>query len=119
MKKYNLFLAFILIVLAGYFLQPITPWWSIALISLVIVLLFQLGPSKSMAAGFFGGFLLWGLVAFLANSANEGILAGRIGNMLGGMPGNLIPLLSAIVGGITAGLGALLGSLGRGLLKAA
>ncbi len=107
------FFTLLLIAFAGFFLQPLTPWWSIALIAFVGVLVFNLSPSRAWTAGFLGGFLLWGIAAFLQYTANDGLLASRIGQMLGGVPGSLVPLLSAFIGGITASLGALSGSLGR------
>lgn len=117
MKKYNLIIAIFLIVVLGYVIQPYTPWWSISLIALIIVLIFQLRPSKGALAGFLAGLLLWGGIAFLQSVGNQGILAGRIGTMLGGVPGALVPLVSGLIGGITACLGALLGSLGRNMLR--
>ena len=116
MKKYNIYLAIILFILTGYIIQPLTPWWSLAPIALVVVLIFQLSPTKSTIVGFLGGFILWGIVAFLQDNANQGILSSRIGGMLGGLPGLAVPLFTAIIGGITASLGALVGSLGRGLI---
>ncbi len=116
MKKYKLYIALLLIILAGYLIQPHTPWWSLAPIALIIVLIFQLSPTKSTIAGFLGGFILWGVLALLQDSANQGILSSRIGAMLGGMPGAAVPLFTAVLGGITASLGALVGSLGRNLV---
>lgn len=117
MKKYNLILAVVLIVLLGYFLNPLLPWWSLALIAFLLAAVLKLNPSKSALAGFLAGLLLWGGVAFLQSTANEGILAERIGAMLGGLPGGAVPLLSGLIGGITASLGALLGSFGRNILS--
>lgn len=119
MKKYSLLLAIISIAAIGYLLQPLTPWWSLTIIALLAAIVFQLSPSKGALAGFLAGLILWGGIALLQSQANGGLLADRIGAMLGGVPGSLVPLLSGLIGGITASLGALLGSLGRGLLRPA
>jgi hypothetical protein len=118
MKKYSSIISIVLIVAIGYFTQGFTPWWSISLIALIIALLFQLNPSKGALAGFLAGLILWGGMAFIQSMANQGLLAERIGMMLGGVPGPIVPLLSGLIGGITASLGALLGSLGRSMLRA-
>jgi hypothetical protein len=118
MKKYSLIISMVLIIVIGYFVQPLTPWWSISLIALIMALVFQLRPSKGALAGFLAGLILWGGRAFVQSMANQGLLAERIGMMLGGVPGPLVPLLSGLIGGLTACLGALLGSLGRSMLRA-
>lgn len=117
MKRYQPIIAFLLIVLAGYLIQPHTPWWSLAVIALVPVLFFDLRPAKSFLTAFLAGFLLWSLMAFLQHSANQGILTERIGGMLGGVPGIAVLFLTGLIGGLTASLGALTGSLGKFLLK--
>ena len=71
----------------------------------------------SFLGGFLGGLLLWGMMAFWINEGNEGILATRMGILLGGIGENGIIMATAIWGGLLAGLGALTGNLGRKLVK--
>lgn len=117
MKKYNLIITILSIIVLGYFVQPLTPWWSLTIIALLVAVSLKLSPAKGALAGFLAGLMLWGGVALLQSLANQGLLADRIGTMLGGVPGGLVPLVSGLIGGTTACLGALLGSLGRMLLR--
>lgn len=66
----------------------------------------------SFWAGFLAGFVLWGGYAFYLNLANSGLLAEKIGDLLGGIPGGWLPVLSGLFAGILSGLGAMSGRLG-------
>ena len=63
------------------------------------------------------GLLLWGGYAFYLNLANAGLLAGKIGELLGGIPGIWLPFLSGAFAGLLSGLGALSGRLGWELTR--
>lgn len=116
--RFGLLVLSIIIVGAG--VQLFLPWWSLVLIAFSGGALLPLRTvGQSFGAGFLAGFLLWGLYAFYLSTLNEGLLAARIGTLLGGLPGNLMPWLSGLYAGILAGFGALTGRLGRSFYQPA
>lgn len=116
--RFGLLVLSILVVGAG--VQSFFPWWSLVLIAFLGGALLPLrSGALSFGAGFLAGFLLWGLYAFYLSTLNEGILAARIGTLLGGLPAALMPWVSGLFGAIFAGLGALTGRLGRGFYRPA
>jgi len=84
------------------------PWWVIAIVAFVVLLLLPQKPATAFIAGFIGVFLLWVILAASINSSNAGILAGRIGPLLkiGNSPSILI-FVTGFVGGLVSGLAAL------------
>lgn len=84
------------------------PWWSIAIVSFMIALLIHQRPLASFIAGFTGIFVLWMIIAAFINTANNSILANRIGEMLGiGQNPALLIFITALIGGLVAGFAAL------------
>ncbi len=104
-------------IIAGFIAQLFLPWWMIAVIAGLLSFIFDLRVGASFWAGFVAAALLWGGYAGYLNALNDGILADRIGKLLGGLNGFLLVLVTAIIGGIFGGLGALTGSLGRRFIE--
>ena len=94
--------------IAGIFI-PI--WWFFALVALLIALLIHQRAGKAFLAGFLGLFILWFILAFWMDSANDGVLSGKIASLLplGGSKWALV-ILTAILGGLIAGFSAMSGS---------
>ena len=92
---------------AGLFL----PWWSIAIVALLIAILINQTAGISFLSGFLGVFLLWVLLSWWISMKNEGILATKIASVLplGGSAFILI-LITGIIGGLVAGFAAMSGS---------
>ena len=90
--------------IAGLYL----PWWSISIIAFLSALLIQPRIGLGFLAGFTGVFLLWALLAFWIDSANESILSHKIAQLfpLGGSSLLLI-LVTAFVGGLVGGFAAM------------
>lgn len=87
------------------------PWWVIAIVAFIVSVLINLKPGHSFLSGFLGIFILWGMLAFMINSANNGILANRIGGVLGvGEHPVLLVLITGLIGGLVAGFASLTGS---------
>ena len=69
-------------------------------------------------AGFLAIFILWGVVAYLFDQGNEGILSAKIAQILpigevmgeGSNYGLAMILLSAIIGGLSGGLSMMTGN---------
>ncbi len=93
--------------------QYFFPWWAIVPIALIGG--FALGKNNQQAflGGFLAIFLLWTGQTLWMSLANEGILANKMGLLLGGVPGGALPFVSGIIGGLLAGLAAWTGFLGR------
>lgn len=90
------------------------PWWSIALAAFVVGLSIELRPLHSFFAGFAGILLLWLLLMLLINSANDGILASKVSQVLGlGASPVLLIVVNCVIGSLVGGMGALTGSLLR------
>jgi hypothetical protein len=89
-------------------------WWSFAVSSFVITLLIQQKPLLSFIATFLGLFLLWGIMAFIIDDANNHLLAQKIAALLP-LNGSSIALIivTAIIGGLVSGFAGLTGSLAR------
>jgi hypothetical protein len=92
-------------------LYGILPWWSFAITSLVVAVTVHQKAGRAFLSGFTGLFLLWSILAFLKDSANDHLLASKVAQILplGGSYIVLI-LVTGIVGGLVAGLAALTGS---------
>ena len=93
--------------LAGLFL----PWWSIAIIALLVALFLPQHSFRGFLSGFLGIFLLWGLLALWIDIENQQILSRKMALVfpLGGSSALLI-LVTAFVGGMVGGFAALTGT---------
>lgn len=92
-------------------LYGVMPWWSFAITSLIVAMAVHQKAGKAFLSGFVGLFLLWSILAFLKDSANEHLLATKVAQILplGGSYMVLI-LVTGIIGGLVSGLAALTGS---------
>ncbi len=105
------------IIVLGFVLQSFLPWWSIAVAAGIVGVFLKLNNVQSYLVGFLGVFLLWGVYAAFINSANQGILADKIGALFGGFGAFQMVLITALFGGIIGGFGTLTGRLGRKLFS--
>lgn len=111
------FLSILVILVAGVVLHYFFPWYSIALAGIAGALLVpQASAAKAFAWGALAGAVLWGAYSGYLNMQNGGIMAGRIGEMLGGLPANRIIYVTTLLGGLYCGLGAVVGYFGRALV---
>ena len=90
------------------------PWWSIALAAIVVAVVIDHPPFWCFLSGFVGLFVLWLILALTINAGNDGILAQRIGALIGLGEVGLI-IVTALLGAIVGGLGAMTGGLLRKL----
>ena len=89
----------------------INVWWFFALVALLVALLVHQRAGKAFFAGFLGLFLLWFILAFWIDNANDGVLSVKIASLLplGGSKWTLM-IVTGIIGGLIAGFAALSGS---------
>ena len=94
--------------LAYYLLPQFLPWWSVAIPALV----FGYFASNNLLAFSQAGTVLtlvWGVLAFVQNAGNTGLLAGKMGALFGGMSDLQLVLITAALGGLIGGLFGLTG----------
>ncbi len=111
------FLQLLVILGLGWVAQQYSPWWTMALVGALAAFTFHKRRWTSFLIGLIGGGLLWLIPAMMANIGNNGLLAQKIGALLGGLSPNLLLLLTALIGGLTTALGAWTGSAGRYLIQ--
>jgi hypothetical protein len=94
------------------------PWWSVAIVAMLVAILINQRAGIAFLSGFLGVFLLWVLLSWWINMKNEGILATKIASILplGGSAFILI-LVTGFIGGLVAGFAAMSGSYLRPLKK--
>ncbi len=111
------FLQLVVIFGLGWVSQLYSPWWTMALVGALAAFLFHKRKWSSFLIGLIGGGLLWLIPAFMANVANDNLLAQKVGMLFGGLSPNQLIILTATLGAVTTALGAWTGSAGRYLLQ--
>jgi hypothetical protein len=100
--------------IAGLYL----PWWSIAFISFLVLLLIPQSIGISFLAGFISIFLLWAGLALIIDIKNESILSQKIAALFSlGEASFLLILITGLLGGLVSGFAAMSGSTLRLILK--
>lgn len=111
------FISILLTALVAFACGLYLPWWTIAVASFLVAILIYQSPFRSFLTGFCGILLLWLILIISINASNEGILAQRIGMLMGfGDSVFLLMFISSLAGAIVGGVGAVTGSLLRRVL---
>ncbi|MBF9236165.1 hypothetical protein I2I05_02040 [Hymenobacter sp. BT683] len=110
----------LLILVLAAAVQLDLPWWSLAVVAFGVGLLLAPSGWVAFGAGFGGAGLSWLLPAAWLSYQNEGLLAGRVAQLLplGGSPVALL-LVTALVAGLVGGMAALAGTWLRQALQPA
>ncbi|MEO6037281.1 MAG: hypothetical protein ABIQ93_02635 [Saprospiraceae bacterium] len=111
----NSFLILLFILIAGNISRFGGPWWAVAPVAALAVLLFPVGPGRAFAIGLIAGSLLWWASALWLNVANGGLLAGKIGQLFQGVKGLQLLAVTALLGSLLGSFGALTGAYARAL----
>jgi len=109
MKFFNsVLLTALLSFIAGIY---ISYWWFFAVVAFLVAVLIHQRGFKAFFAGFLGLFILWFILAFWMDFANNGVLSVKIASLLplGGSKWMLI-IVTAFIGSLVAGFAALSGS---------
>ena len=109
MKFFNsVLLTALLSFIAGIY---ISYWWFFAVIAFLVAALIHQRGHKAFFAGFLALFILWFVLAFWMDIANEGVLSVKIASILplGGSKW-LLMIVTGFIGGLVAGFAALSGS---------
>lgn len=98
------------VALGGWLIHSIAPWYAVAGIAFIGGWAAGLpdGPAAGWAA--LGAALLWAASAGWINLQNEGILATRVGALLGGVGPVVMIFVTALWGALLGGLGGWLGA---------
>jgi hypothetical protein len=97
-----------LIALLSFVLGLFLPWWTIAIAAFAVSALIPQRPIPAFFSGFAALFLLWGLLALVADLRNESILSARVAAVLPlGGSSVAILLVTAFVGALVGGGGSL------------
>lgn len=102
---------------AGFGTQQVLPWWTLPLVAILVAAVAGVRPMTAFWGGLLAGALLWGGMAWWLHQSGEGLLAPRIGQMLGGLSTHTLTAVTALLGGLLCATGALTGSLGRRLSR--
>ena len=79
------------------------PWYSIALVSFIVMLFAGFGSGRAFLTGFLGIALLWIALILYADFNNDHILSARMA-VLFGLPNILFILVNIILGGLVGGM---------------
>lgn len=101
----------LLIFILAFILNLLLPWWSIALPGLFLGYYYRKPVLPSFGWGFLALFILWVAEAWYIHSANDGLLSGRIAEMLQLSSPYWVILITGIIGGIVSGLATVTGTL--------
>jgi hypothetical protein len=92
------------------------PWWSVAIVSFLIILFIPQRPGTAFLCGFFALFILWAGLSFWISNNNDHVLAHKISLLVLSVDNPfLLILITGLIGGITGGLGSLAGGLSRSI----
>jgi hypothetical protein len=115
MKKQTFLFLYILI--GGFLLHQILPWWSINVTALIAAYNVALKPVRSFMLAFLAAACLWGSSAWWQSAQGEHLLTEKMASLLGDTSVVILLTGTALLGGVLAGLGAATGSLGRAMLN--
>jgi hypothetical protein len=96
------------IIILGAIVNLFAPWYLIALVAFVVAFAFAEKGFQAFTMGFVAVFILWLFTAIVKTWGNDGILVGRMGELIG-VGGILLYLITAFIGAIVGGFSALTG----------
>lgn len=102
---------FVLILFFSWLFTLFLPWWGVLIPTLIIGAWLLNGALSAFLTGFLGAGSAWFLQALYIHFANDGILSGRIAEMMSVGSPWVVLIITFTVGALTGGLGALTGYL--------
>lgn len=110
-------ISFLIIVLLSVLAQLVLPWWSVALVAFAVCFWRSQTGMQAFWAGFAGIASVWQLYALFIHIQNDGILTGRMSQLLFKANSPIVLLeLTVLIGGLIGGLAALSGYMCRQVL---
>ena len=111
--------SFSAILILTWFLNLFLPWWSALLPAIGIGIWLLDGAFKAFFTGLAAGGTAWLIQALYIHIANEGILTGRIAEVIQVGSPLLVLLFTFTIGGLLSGTGTLVGYHLRTLIRPA
>ncbi|MBL7825200.1 MAG: hypothetical protein JNJ57_01125 [Saprospiraceae bacterium] len=105
----NTLIAILVIFLLGNLCRLGMPWWGIVPIAAATGWLFATSGFQAFLSGFVAGSALWGIQAYLADTANHSELSSKIGQLFQGVSSAKLLLATTLMGGLLSAFGALTG----------
>ncbi|MCY4418484.1 MAG: hypothetical protein OXB93_01395 [Cytophagales bacterium] len=93
----------------SYYGEQFFPWWIIVVVPAFIGALFSPGALGSFICGFLGVGSVWFGMAWFNHHQYEGLLSGKVSELLSLSNPMYLILLTGALGGLVGGLGALSG----------
>ena len=106
----KLLLQMLATIMGSFIVQYFLPWWTMALMALIVGYIFHNSGTASFAAGFFGAGLLWLGMAYYMDASTQSILTEKVNNLF---PLNVF-IMMTVIGGLVGGFAALTGTVMRG-----
>jgi|SRR2546428_762038 len=107
---------FILILIIATIAQFFLPWWVIMLVPFMLTLWKGEKGNRSFLAGFAAIFLSWLIYGLILHFRTNGILTGKIAEMMMIKSPMLLLFAGSLIGGLAGGLAALTGTYFKQLL---
>jgi hypothetical protein len=102
------FVIFLVIAILAYVAGSLYPWWSVAVVGFVVILIVPLRPPAAFVIGFLAVFVLWGSMAFYKGIMNDHILDTRISVLfLQRQAPWVITGITGVIGGLVTGTAAM------------
>lgn len=114
----NFFISIALIAVASLLVSLVGTWWAFVPAVFAVSYFITQKPGASFLAGFIALFALWVVYAYMQSTANEGLLAGKMAQLLAPLTQGSTTLLLLITG-LTGGLLGAFAALSGNLTKAA
>lgn len=104
----------LLIAFLSLLAQWVLPWWSLAIVAFAVCFWRSSGAGRALLYGFAGVALVWLAYALLIHGRTDGILTGRMSQLLFKADASAgLVLATALLGGLVGGLAGLAGHYGR------
>lgn len=103
MLKSKLWIGILLVAVLSWLLAPIS-WWIFVIPSFAVPFLLQTGPTRGFVLAAVGVTLATVVLVLPIHLSNHGILADRIGRVLGDLPGLALLLICVLVPALLGGI---------------
>jgi len=103
--------SFVLVLFFSWLFTLFLPWWGLLIPTFIIGAWLLEGSVNAFMIGFSGTGLAWFFQSLYIHIANDGILSGRIAEMMGVGSPWIVLLITFLVGALAGGIGSLSGYL--------